>query len=251
MALAVQALQCAAIGFGQAAHLLAEAARGGGDLRVRAGEQLRIEQPVLVLQMGDERRRQLVPQGEQVQRRRRLAIARSARPAGAPWPSAENARRAAWGCWPWSLLGDFRGEDRNQPTMTQILRSISIMARSPGRRLPALAGNDAGSQRPIRRAARRERQARRQGGTQTEMGAGIAASPHCAEHGYVGVRLPDPPKLHRLSILTHQLRRRFPPQRLVRASLSRASLPEGSSTWVRSCLVRRRSNSDVPRPFLG
>ena len=62
---------------------------------------------------------------------------------------------------------------------------------------------------------------------------------------------PDQPKLHRLSILTHQLRRRFPSQRPVRASLSQTSLPERSSTWVRSCLARRRSNSDVPRPFLG
>src|ERR671912_2669746 len=84
-----------------------------------------------------------------------------------------------------------------------------------------------------------------------EMGAGIAASPHCAEHGYAGVLVPDRPKPHRLSILTHQLRRRFPPQRLVRASLSQALLPEESSTWVRSCSARRRSNSDVPRPFLG
>ena len=44
-----------------------------------------------------------------------------------------------------------------------------------------------------------------------EMGAGIAASPHRAEHGYAGVLVPDRPKPHRLSILAHQLRRRFPP----------------------------------------
>jgi hypothetical protein len=45
------------------------------------------------------------------------------------------------------------------------------------------------------------------------MGAGIAASPHCAEHGYAGVRnLVDRTRrlTNPLSILAHQLRRRFP-----------------------------------------
>jgi len=85
-----------------------------------------------------------------------------------------------------------------------------------------------------------------------EMGAGIAASPHCAERRICRSSGPSPrgpiPK-----VLAHQLRRRFP---------SDDSLRRGDrlSTWLRfpkarfpfdyRCLAKPKP-PDVPRPFLG
>jgi len=84
------------------------------------------------------------------------------------------------------------------------------------------------------------------------MGAGIAASPHCAERRICRSSGPSPrgpiPK-----VLAHQLRRRFP---------SDDSLRRGDrlSTWLRfpkarfpfdyRCLAKPKP-PDVPRPFLG
>src|SRR5215213_3069228 len=77
------------------------------------------------------------------------------------------------------------------------------------------------------------------------MGAGIAASPHCAERRICrcSVYLVRSPKglAPRFSILAHQLRRRFP---------SYCSLVRGALTSTRLRLPRVRLSFDV-RPVLG
>jgi len=97
-----------------------------------------------------------------------------------------------------------------------------------------------------------------------EMGAGIAASPHCAERRICrcSVYLVPPRKRlgPRFSILAHQLRRRFPPNRsLFRGarSIYSTARPEGSLVfrpfrpgfWNRS--PSKPKQPSVPRPFLG
>jgi hypothetical protein len=97
-----------------------------------------------------------------------------------------------------------------------------------------------------------------------EMGAGIAASPHCAERRICrcSVYLVPPRKRFgpRFSILAHQLRRRFlPGNSLLRGAGPAYSTarPEGSlvvrpfrpGIWNRSS--SKPKPSDVPRPFLG
>ena len=87
---------------------------------------------------------------------------------------------------------------------------------------------------------------------QTEMGAGIAASPHCAERRICRSSSLDPEGSF-LEIRAHQLRRRF----LSNNSLRRGDRP---FTGLRHPKVRLSSNyrclaepkpSDIPRPFLG
>ena len=87
---------------------------------------------------------------------------------------------------------------------------------------------------------------------QIEMGAGIAASPHCAERRICRSSGPSPrgpiPK-----VLAHQLRRRFPSDNSLRRG-------DRLSTWLRfpkarfpfdyRCLAKPKP-PDVPRPFLG
>ena len=97
------------------------------------------------------------------------------------------------------------------------------------------------------------------------MGAGIAASPHCAERRicrcsiYLGPA-PETGLRPRFSILAHQLRRRIPPNRsLLRGarSIYSTARPEGSlvfrpfrpGVWNRS--PSKPKPSSVPRPFLG
>ena len=109
-----------------------------------------------------------------------------------------------------------------------------------------------------------------------EMGAGIAASPHCAERRICRCSVYLVPLLvkglaPRFSILAHQLRRRFPSYRSLRrgarllldcasrrfACLSMSGLfvwPDLRFLIFRSEVLKpvaRSKPSDVPRPFLG
>ncbi len=87
------------------------------------------------------------------------------------------------------------------------------------------------------------------------MGAGIAASPHCAERRICRSSIgPDPEGRPVSEILAHQLRRRFPsdnslakrrPDRLPTAQ------PEGSLVFQPIGAWPKPKPSDVPRPFLG
>ena len=63
----------------------------------------------------------------------------------------------------------------------------------------------------FRRAGSRQRRRLKRSRPHNEMGAGIAASPQCAERSSVGVRQLGDPGVSCSSILTHQLRRRFVP----------------------------------------
>ena len=85
------------------------------------------------------------------------------------------------------------------------------------------------------------------------MGAGIAASPHCAERRICRThdQIPGEPDLEP----THQLRRRFPPTTPSRGGARRPLLQcatrRPAFRFVPPGLTRKSKPTDVPRPFLG
>jgi hypothetical protein len=85
------------------------------------------------------------------------------------------------------------------------------------------------------------------------MGAGIAASPHCAERRIC--RTSDSgPRGTQSRTPAHQLRRRFPSATPSREELDRPTEvrhPKARISFKRSCLTRKSKPTDVPRPFLG